>query len=423
MKAEKEWMIQFGSDDIDDAACAIAVDQFNGLYVVGFTQKNPDIQSPPSYGSKSVWLGKYDAGSGRQLWRTEIGSGGKDHPFAIAVDRSKGLYVAGSSNGVIPMAAEAQQGGFDSWVAKFDTEFGKQLWASQVGNSKSDTFTDIAISINGDLYVVGYTERENSNIPGGSYDTWLAKYDETSGTRRWLNRLGSQINTLASSIALDEEGGVYLAGTKGERIPNVELEEQDNRGIWLAKYDASLANPLWVTALDSEKGDYAGRIVLDGAGGLYLAGQTWGNLSGTTVENKGKADSLIAKYHADTGALLWTSQAGSKEHDLAAHIAVDNSGNLYVAGYTEGQMPGAATPNKGDFDTWFAKYDTDLGEQIWLMQVGSPQQDLSKGIAVDQLGHLYITGTTKGSLTSARTERKGDLDSWIAKYKQMPAAS
>ena len=78
-------------------------------------------------------------------------------------------------------------------------------------------------------------------------------------------------------------------------------------------------------------------------------GETFGALGGP---NKGSLDGWVIKFDGD-GTRLWTRQPGTSNDDLAAGVATDMEGNVFVAGGTGGALGG---PNKGLRDPWVIKY-------------------------------------------------------------------
>ena len=67
----------------------------------------------------------------------------------------------------------------------------------------------------------------------------------------------------------------------------------------------------------------------------------------------------------------WIEQLGTSSAERAYGIAVDGSGNVYVAGSTSGALEGS---NAGSYDAWLAKYDA-KGVQQWVEQLGSWASD------------------------------------------------
>ena len=98
---------------------------------------------------------------------------------------------------------------------------------------------------------------------------------------------------------------------------------------------------------------------------------------------------FICKY--DTGGTWqWTRQFGSSSNDHARSVAIDASGNIYIAGNTYGELGG---PSQFGDDAFLAKLDSS-GTVQWIQQSGDGhnQPHFYKGVAVDSNGSAYVTG-------------------------------
>jgi hypothetical protein len=96
---------------------------------------------------------------------------------------------------------------------------------------------------------------------------------------------------------------------------------------------------------------------------------------------------------------LWARRFGSSGRDTGTGVAVDESGRAYVTGSTRGSLEGT---NAGGEDVFLRTYDPD-GNVVWTRQFGTEANDFSRGVAVDATGNTYVTGTTGGSLDGTNT--------------------
>jgi hypothetical protein len=152
----------------------------------------------------------------------------------------------------------------------------------------------------------------------------------------------------------------------------------------------SQTNFIYGKQFGSDRDGVAYNPVTDQYGNVYIAGDTKGALAG---EHYGKTDGFVAKSDS-TGKTLWTKQIGTAEEDNISWVALDQAGHLYVTGYTGGVL---GEKNSGKEDIMVVKLDT-LGNIVWQKQFGSDSTDVGNMVYVDVHGDIYITGATKGTM-------------------------
>jgi hypothetical protein len=163
-----------------------------------------------------------------------------------------------------------------------------------------------------------------------------------------------------------------------------------------------------VKLLGTTGNDFANAVAVDSAGNAYITGFTDGTLDGQT--NAGGIDAFLAKYDS-SGNKLWVKLLGTSGNDGAFGVAVDASGNAYITGYVGGSLDGQTYAGLGD--AFIAKYDSS-GNKQWVKLLGTSGSDGAGGVAVDASGNVYIAGNTNGNLDGQTNA--GDYDAFIAKY-------
>ena len=158
----------------------------------------------------------------------------------------------------------------------------------------------------------------------------------------------------------------------------------------------------WTRQLGTSGNDEAHGVAVDSLGNVYVAGYTDGTLPGQT--SAGGSDVFVRKYD-NSGNVVWTRQFGTSpnhgEHPNG--IAVDSQGNVYVAGETAGTFSGQTSA--GLTDAFVSKLDSS-GNVLWTRQFGTSGIDYANEVAVDSLGNVYVAGLN--NQTNAPGQTSGD---------------
>ena len=98
-------------------------------------------------------------------------------------------------------------------------------------------------------------------------------------------------------------------------------------------------------------------------------------------------------------AQAWTVTWGGSGDEKAGRVAVDGAGNVFLAGEFSGTADFNPSPtasdvhssNSGSIDAFLSKFDAD-GNLLWAKTWGSSRRDVAYGVAVDSLGYSYVVG-------------------------------
>jgi uncharacterized delta-60 repeat protein len=380
----QEWVATYnGPGNNNDQLQKIALDPSGNIYITGNVYGSGTDQDYATL--------KY-APNGTQLW-VQIYNGlsnGQDYANAIAVDSSGNVYVTGRT---IDNLTTDQ----DYTTIKYDTD-GNQLWVSKYngpGNG-GDGAAAIAVDSSGNVYVTGYSKGS-----GTENDYATIKYD-SSGNQLWVARYDNSNNyDNANAIAVDSSGNVYVTGSSGTGPTGnyhdyATIKYNSSGGQqWVARYNGPGADS-----------DYANSIVLDSSGNVYVTGGSTG--SGTSV------DYATIKYNS-SGDQQWVARYNGPGNsgDVAYGLAVDSSGNVYIAGDSAG------SGTNSDFAT--IKYDS-AGAEQWVARYNGPGNggDYAYSMAIDSSGNVYVAGSSWGSGTlydfeTIKYDTNGN-ESWAVRY-------
>lgn len=128
------------------------MDDTGGVYVGGETSGALPGQS--GLGGTDAYLRRYSS-EGSEIWTHQIGTNDFDRAWGVSEDGGGGLYVTGSTGGVMP--GQVAMGDLDAFVGKYDTD-GDELWIRQFGTGGFDEAFSVTVDTSGTLYVVGATD-------------------------------------------------------------------------------------------------------------------------------------------------------------------------------------------------------------------------------------------------------------------------
>ncbi|REG28069.1 beta-propeller repeat-containing protein [Archangium gephyra] len=290
-------------------------------------------------------------------------------------------------------------------------------WIRQRGTPVYDQATAITWS-RAHVYTVGNSgEGLDGNTSAGAQDTFLMKHS-LAGHHEWTRQLGSPGNDYATGVAAFTPADpttpafLYVTGYTSGRMPSAPGLNAGGVDLFLTQYDDG-GNANWTKQLGSSGGDYAQAVATDAAGNVYVAGYTTGNLDNNT--SAGLKDLFLVKYDA-SGNKKWTRQLGTTKNDEARAVTVDANGAIYVTGLTHGTLPGSSQTNLGDADMFLAKYDAS-GNRQWLKQFGTSDVDVAQGVTTTRSAtgavDVYVSGYTLGSFAATRA---GGYDAVVARY-------
>ena len=240
------------------------------------------------------------------------------------------------------------------------------------------------------------------------------------------------------SIAVDPGGYIYLAGTDPAVPPTpgaINTVVAKDTALYchgpqpppcstafIAKLDAVSMKLLWLGYLGGNHDDEATAIAVDPAGNAYVAGFTTSTDFPVTTNASRKNSVFVTKVNSSGTALAYSTLIGSMQEDCGVALAVDASGNAYIAG----GPPASDFPvTPGAFSTATAGIRLSSGFVTKLNSTGNQLvysglfNGCPAGIAVDQSGSAYVAGMTYGGLTttpgSYQPKPGGGYDAFVMK--------
>jgi len=260
----------------------------------------------------------------------------------------------------------------------------------------------VVVDNSGNVYVAGGSGglAEIFHGPGFASESALIIKYSAAGAEQWIVDYNGGGNRSAEiiAIAVDDLGSVYVIGNGGVMscggIGGSCFYE--NEYMFTAKYNTAGVEQ-WVVEYYGlgNGGAVATAIALDASNNVYVIGEGWSS------ETNG--DYVTIKYSPD-GIEEWVTRydGPSSKWDFPKAIAIDDLGNIYVTGSSQD------LPTGDNYAT--VKYSSDGIEQWVARYNGSGNaDDRATAIALDNLGNIYVTGSSYNSTT-------GDADYITVKY-------
>ena len=233
------------------------------------------------------------------------------------------------------------------------------VYSTFIGGANVDTGADITVDASGNAYVTGTTQLlvVPSTFPttagafdtthnGGSRDAFVTKLNPTGSALVYSTFLGGSDLDSASGIAIDSSGNAYVTGST-----------------------ASPDFPTTAGAFDTTR--------------------------------SGFRDAFVTKLNPSGSALVYSTLLGGIDDELGRSIAVDTSGNAYVAGTTTSAgfptTPGAfdTTINANEvFEAFVTKLNSTGSGLVYSTFLGGSNGSGDPSIALGASGSVYVSGTT-----------------------------
>lgn len=393
------------------AGGANALDSSGNVYVGGDLTGSVDLSGDGvadlgGGAGGSILLAKYSAAGGLEWARTAAGELGGQIRGVVA-DGAGHVYAAGfvgsSTDFDDDGSTDVTVGGIEHmFVARYAPDGTFEWVRSACGQAHS-----VAADSEGAVVVTGRAaycadfdgdgSADGTHAPG----IFLAKYEAT-GAFAWVRFVKGDELGEGLGVAVDRRGNINVTGYVSGRADfdldaNVDVNAANSADIFLARYSAA-GELLWVRAAGASSQDDWGFSVAAGNGSIYVAGFFTGaaDFSGDGVADlvtNDFGDAFLLKYDV-FGDFQWVRAAGTNTWDEGRAVALDALGNVYMTGIFNGQVDfdaDGATDVVGFDDVFIAKYSA-TGVLQWVRAAGGASTDVSRGIAADSNGNVYVTG-------------------------------
>ena len=362
-----------------------------------------------------------------------LGGSGDELGLGITLDASGNAYLTGATSSTdFPTTTPAQAslaGGFDAFVTKINPAGTAIVYSTYLGGSGFDQGLDIAVDAAGNAYLTGSTASTNFPTTSGAFDTscgtdgncnrdsttmqvfsdaFVAKLNPAGSALVYSTYLGGSGDDQAFGVAVDAADSAYVTGsTASTNFPAVGPVQSANGGgidAFVSKLNPAGSALVYSSFLGGSGGDVGFGIALDSAANAYLTGATtstnFPTASAFQAAFGGLRDAFVSKLNPAGSALVYSTYLGGNdiENRFSGAIAVDASGNAYLAGSTASTNFPIASPLQpalgGATDAFVSKLNAVGSALVYSTYLGGSGDDDAFGIAVDASGNANLTGST-----------------------------
>lgn len=304
-------------------------------------------------------------------------------------------------------------------------------YSTYLGGTDTDAGEAIAVSSTGSAYITGWTTSEDfdtlnavDSTGGDPRDAFVSKLSADGSFLVWSTYLGGSAAEFGNSIAVDENGAAYVAGTTdsgdfGTANP-IQATLSGGRDAFVTKLPRTGDSLVYSTYLGgsypfSEEGESGRGIAVDSTGAAYVVGGTLSPDFPTVGAIEGDStgeDAFIAKLSPSGSALAYSTYLGGNGGDSAADVVIRKSGAAVLTGGTSSTDFNTVNPFEGDSGgrDVFVSELTPAGDALsYSTYVGGSGSEAGAAIALDEVGVPYITGTTSSTDYDITSSSGGDL--------------
>jgi hypothetical protein len=394
LNGDRQWATYYGGS-LDEIGNGIAVTSNGVVHICGTTEGNvTGISTTGAFqttnqGLEDGFIAKFNT-NGIRTWGTYIGASGDEFLKDIKVDASGNVYAVGSiinySGVITPLATSGTHqtslrsiNYWDALIVKLNSTGSILLMGTYYGGTGGSGLNDdfgraLDIDGSGNMYIAGSTRSPNSIATTGAYQTTYSGDQDmmiiklnADGTRNWATYANQGTDDIASDLAIDGTGNIYVSGFFGIS-PDLEgrLIKFNNSGVfqWNRVYG--------LTGVE----DVVSSVHIGTNNNVIIGGFTE-STSGISTPNahqevKGSLrDGFVASIRASDGFRLWGSYFGGNGSDNITSVVV--SGNvLAIGGSTASTNNIATTSPAGHQTTKGTGSDGFIARFVWCDTIAQP---------------------------------------------------
>ncbi len=430
-------------------------DYFNYIHPSGKSGMTFEFTNVPS-GSYTFWTNIYASyQSCPYYWTDQIGGEGNDNIADVTVDDSGNIYITGYFGGSVNFAADfrdtdvhvAHGGTYDKdiFVTKINADY-SYGWTRTMGDWDEDEGHAVTTDSAGNIYVTGYFKEtvnfaeswagdDTKTSPGGE-NIFITRIN-ADGSYAWTRAIGKGGPSYGNDVATDTSGNIFATGEFwGDTVNFAEdwggsdLKTSAGKAdIYIMRINAD-GSYGWAKRIGNTGLDRGFAITVDSSGKIYVTGDFY-HYATNFAEDWGGSDikTPVSNYEAfvtslsDSGTYGWTRKIGGDHVDRGKDIALDTSGNIYIAGeligsgnYAQDFGGSDIVTSAGSYDGFIMRINSDLSYG-WTRRIGADGTDLTNALVLSG-SNIFFSGAFSNTVNFAAdwsgNDSKTSLGSWDA---------
>ncbi len=416
-----------------DAISAIAIDDNDDIYLVGYTDSSefPTTEGAydrshnggPTWNPSDCFVMKLSNDGQEIIYSTFIGGGDGEYVTGIVVDEEGNAYIVGVTAShnfptTVGVYDRTYNGGeSDCFVAKLSPTGSELLFSTYIGGSEGDFPHGIALGHNGQCYVVGRTysedfpvdtpnEQESCYTLGGDYDGFVFKLVDNGSSLEHSMYLEGMIY----DVGIDNEYNIVLVGaTSSSDFPLVNATDDELSGAsegFIVRLDSD-GSFLISTFFGGSDTDIIKAVNVGPSNQLFLTGSTSSEdfprvsitdqrLNGT----RGVFLSIINTQVTDiefSCVLKHSSQEG--EYTSVGSVVLVSEHEIWLGGITENEeyptTEDALDTTMVGIKGFLTMIDSVQGTLNYSTFFGGSKWDTLSGLVMDSSRNLISCGSTE----------------------------
>lgn len=303
-------------------------------------------------------------------------------------------------------------------------------WEIHLGGSKFDVVKASCTDKLGNLYLTGFFQdtiiiNDKAYVATGNADIFTIKVDQ-HGNVSWVNIGGSNhyrknlIFEMGTCIAVSKNY-VYVCGTfaKSANFQTLSLRSNGGKDIFIAKYHSETGKLIWVKSIGGKNHDNVSDLCIDRSDNIILTGNISSNTKlGDSIISINSTVSFVSKYD-DNGNFLWLRHIEGNGYQQGTSVATDHLDNIYWGLNFRNRInsENETILSKGEGDIYLEKLSTD-GNYLWHKHISGEPVVRMSSLDLASGDEIAVMGFYTGriQIENSSIESIGKNDMFLCKY-------